>query len=315
LGHTIGFGTSVAIDGNTVVVGAPMGGAPLGNTAYVFVEPKTGWPTKMSQTARLIDPNETFLGSSVAVSGRTVLVGAPFLAVDVFVEPTKGWRGVVSQTARLTASDQQSNDAFGASVSISDNTAVVGGKLALSEAGAAYVFVKPAGGWKDMTQTAKLTASDGAIGDQLGKSVYISGSTVVAGAPEATVGNNQFQGAVYVFLRSAHGWTDMTQTAKLTDSNPQVGEQFGNCVSLAGNTIVTVNPETLVIKGFVFVFNRPKGGWVDKTQNAKFGRSDGSPGDAFAGCVSASGDTVVVGAPFATVGSNERQGKAYVFGR
>ena len=68
------------------------------------------------------------------------------------------------------------------------------------------MFVKPRSGWTDATQTAKLTASDGASLDRLGTSVAISSGTVVTGAPGATVNANLFQGATYVFSRSPrHG--------------------------------------------------------------------------------------------------------------
>jgi hypothetical protein len=61
------------------------------------------------------------------------------------------------------------------------------------------VFVRPRNGWKNATETAKLIASDGAAGDQLGSAVSAWGLTGVAGAPGATVGGNSRQGAVYVF--------------------------------------------------------------------------------------------------------------------
>ena len=85
-------------------------------------------------------------------------------------------------------------------------------------AGAAYVFVKPAGGWASETEAAKLTASDGAA-STLGNSVAVSGDTVVAGAPSATVNGNIEQGAAYVFVKPAGGWANETEAAKLTASD------------------------------------------------------------------------------------------------
>ena len=66
------------------------------------------------------------------------------------------------------------------------------------------MFTKPKGGWRSETETAKLTASDGAAGDLLGYSVAIQGDTVIAGAVSATVNGNAYQGALYVFS-SPHG--------------------------------------------------------------------------------------------------------------
>jgi hypothetical protein len=189
---------------------------------------------------------------------------------------------------------------------------VAGGQLANSEAGSAYVFVNK---WRDMTQTAKLTASDGVAGDQLGWSVAVSGSTVVAGAPQDVLGSKSL-GAAYVFLRPAHGWTDTTQTAKLTDSAAYTGEYLGWAVSVNGGTVVASSRGQALRspKGVVCVFTRPKSGWTNMTQTAKLRASDGRPGDNFGSSLSMSGTTVVVGSPYATVGSKERQGKAYVFG-
>ena len=90
---------------------------------------------------------------------------------------------------------------------------------ATTDQGAAYVFTEPGSGWANMTQTAKLTASDGAAGDDFGTSVSISGNTVVVGAPDATVGANSGQGAAYVFTEPGSGWANTTQTAKLTASD------------------------------------------------------------------------------------------------
>ena len=133
------------------------------------------------------------------------------------------------------------DDHFGDSVSISGNTVVVGAHEATvggnSDQGAAYVFTEPGSGWADMTQTAKLTASDGAADDYFGTSVSISGNTVVVGASEPRSAQHG-QGAAYVFTEPGSGWANMTQTAKLTASDGAAGDYFGFSVSISGNTVV-----------------------------------------------------------------------------
>ena len=128
------------------------------------------------------------LGYSVAISGNTVVVGAAGgHAAYVFTESGSGWANM-TQVAKLTASDGNAyaGGQFGASVAISGNTIVVGAPG--QGEGAAYVFSEPASGWTNMTQTAELTASDGAlnpptgIGANFGDAVAISGNTVVVGA-------------------------------------------------------------------------------------------------------------------------------------
>lgn len=88
----------------------------------------------------------------------------------------------------LASSDGANGDVFGSSVAIDGNTVVVGAPCHANLTGEAYVFVRPNGGWGSMTQTARLTASDGTIGDGFGVSVSISGNTIIVGASGASVG-------------------------------------------------------------------------------------------------------------------------------
>ncbi|GIW41370.1 MAG: hypothetical protein KatS3mg076_1947 [Candidatus Binatia bacterium] len=137
--------------------------------------------------------------------------------------------------AELTASDGAAGDFFGYSVALDGDTMVVGARFddigANTHQGSAYVFVKPGTGWVDMTETAKLTASDGAAGDEFGRSVAISGDTAVVGAPG--------KGSAYVFVEPATGWAgNLTETAKLTASDG-VG---GFSVAIDSDTVVVGAP-------------------------------------------------------------------------
>ena len=267
------FGWSTGISGNTIVVGtghATVGGNAFQGTAYVFVQPASGWGN-MTQTAKLTASdgaaNDEF-GNSVGTSGNTIIVGANGATIGgnesqgaayVFVEPVSGWADV-TETAKLTASDGAAADVFGFSVGISGNTIVVGAFRAENECGAAYVFVQPAPGWANMTQTAKLIASDGAAYDEFGNSVAISGNTILIGAPDAMVGGNEYQGAAYVFVQPAPGWTNMTQTAKLTSSDGAAYDDFG-MVALSGNTLAVGAADATVsgnvYQGAAYVFVGP----------------------------------------------------------
>jgi hypothetical protein len=84
-------------------------------------------------------------------------------------------------------------------------------------------------------QQAKLTASDGAAPDDMGRSVAISGNTAVAGAQQDDVGANWDQGSAYVFVRSGTIWTQQT---KLTAADGAVSDFFGWSVALSGDTAV-----------------------------------------------------------------------------
>ena len=178
--------------------GATVNGNVDQGAAYVFVEPGSGW-VSMTETAELTasngNANDEF-GSSVAISGNTVVVGAPASRgyAYVFTEPAAGWT-TMTQTAQLTASDSGLYGDFGGSVSISGSTVVVGA----SGWGAAYVFTEPASGWDNMAETDKLTEFDGATADDFACSVSISGDTVLIGAKLATIGLNHDQGEAFVF--------------------------------------------------------------------------------------------------------------------
>ena len=118
--------------------------------------------------------------------------------------------GQRDQTAELTASDGGTLNEVGFSVAISGSTIVAGARYGTVKGnlrqGALYVFSKPSSGpWVNATQTAELTASDGAAEDYLGASVAMSGSTIVAGAPDHEVSGQIYQGAVYVFAEPAGG--------------------------------------------------------------------------------------------------------------
>ena len=102
----------------------------------------------------------------------------------------------------------------------------------------------PAGGWAaGAEQTAQLTANDGGADDLLGLSVAISGDTIVAGAPEHTEDLSVHQGAAYVFVMPAGGWTSTdNQTAELTMNDGVDNDQLGSSVAISGNTVVAGAP-------------------------------------------------------------------------
>jgi hypothetical protein len=270
------FGMSVSIDGNTVVVGANQAGRGPG-AAYVFVKPPSGW-ANMTQTAELTASDgelKDCFGCSVAISGNTIVVGDFGLEVNgnvaqgaayVFVEPPTGWANM-TETAKLTASDGVSEAQFGSGVGISGNTVVVGAPGTSPMQGEAYVFVEPRGGWKNMTQTAKLVPSDGFDSDNFGLSVSIGGKTVLVGSPDAGSGAPEV-GRGYIFVEPAGDWKNMTQTAELMASDGQIGNAFAWSVSINGKEAVIGAPDHPE-SGAAYVFVEPSDGWTDMTETAE----------------------------------------------
>lgn len=195
-----GFGSAVAISGNTAVIGANNGSR---NSAYVFAFNGSQWAQQAKLGSRL------GFGFRVAISGSTIVVGAPDDAVGGNSQQGAayvfGWTGSNwTQQAELTSSDGAYKDFFGSAVAISGNTIVAGadGKTVGSNAsqGAAYVFTLNGTTW---TQQAELIAQDGAAGDTFGFATAISGSAAVIGLPYGkTVGGDTGEGVAYVFTPS-----------------------------------------------------------------------------------------------------------------
>jgi len=256
------FGNSVAISGNTVAVGA-LGKNNFIGAAYVFVQPPSGW-THMTQTAELTSTDQVHqqFGISMAMYGNTVIAGAwndtgqPGAAY-VFVQPATGWTNM-TQTAKLTASDGQPKDEFAApSVSTDGDAVVVGAPDANLGDGAAYVFVEPSSGWVNMTETAKLTASDGGESDGFGVSVSIINGVALVGAPSATINGNLAQGAAYVYSEPKTGWsTTSAFYAKLTALDGAARDHLGVSASLGGNTGIIGASGANAAQGKAYVFGR-----------------------------------------------------------
>ena len=334
------YGYSVAIDGDTAVIGAyqhdvtPSGGAKVDNAgaAYVFIKDSAG---QWRQTAKLTASDgavDDEFGVSVAIDGDTVVVGAhqhdansnsDAGAVYVFTKSGDNWTDG-TETAKLTASDGAVDDEFGVSVAIDGDTVVVGAHQhdanSNSDAGAVYVFTKSGDNWTDGTETAKLTASDGAVDDEFGVSVAIDGDTVVVGAHQHDANSNSDAGAVYVFTKSGDNWTDGTETAKLTASDGAVDDEFGVSVAIDGDTVVVgahqhdANSNSDAGAAYVFARDSNSGKW---SQTAKLTASDGAVDDEFGISVALDGDDAVVGAYLDTNSLlfHTDAGSAYVFAR
>src|SRR5262249_17272094 len=197
------FGASVAISGDTVVVGAwgkNIGGNVEQGAAYIFTRNVTGWAQQQELLAIGIDalPFDRF-GTSVAISGQTVVVGKPENnggggSAYVFTFNGAFWR----VEEKLLVIGGAAADGVGGSVAISGDTVVVGASGvdigANPDQGAAYVFTRsftPSGATWTLQQ--KLTASDGAANDDFGFSVALSGDTAVVGALGDTIGANGSQ--------------------------------------------------------------------------------------------------------------------------
>ncbi len=343
----LGWSVGVSGDGSTVVAGAPgatVGGNSGQGAVYVFTEPGSGWASE-TQVAKLTASDgaaDDELGWSVGMSvdGSTVVAGADGATVAgnagegaayVFTKPPSGWASETEQ-AKLTTGYYEGaagiNLGYSVGVSADGSTVVAGAPYAnvsgAAGQGAAYVFTEPSTGWASGTEpAARLSAETYGIGFNLGYSVGVSGdgSTVVVGAPGATVMGNSGQGAAYVFTEGEFGWCCTAPPAELTASDGATGDELGVSVGVSGNgsTVVAGAPGATVAgnsdQGAAYVFTEPASGWASESEQAKL-TAGGAANDELGVSVGASSDgsTVVASAPYATVARNTGQGAAYVFG-
>ena len=306
-GATDRFANSVAISGDTVVLGTDqedsnatgINGDQSNNTAanagaaYVFVRSGGVWTQQAYLKASNTGAGDAF-GVSVAIQGDTLVVGADREDSDATgVNATLGTGGCTDGDAACQPGTQSNN--------------------ALTNAGAAYVFVRTGSTW---TQQSYLKASNTGVNDAFGTSLTITGDTIVVGAPfegSTATGINGSEnddcapnaGAAYVFVRTAGTWS---QQAYLKASNTGAVDIFGISVAISGETLVVgawgeasnttgVNgnetDDSSPGAGAAYVFVRSGTTW---SQQAYLKASNAEGGDNFGFSVAISGDTVVVGA-------------------
>ena len=325
------FGSAVAVDGGTAVVGAPQydDNGDNSGSAYVFTRSESGGWADATETAKLTAADAAVddeFGISVAVHGNTIVIGAyqhdpdsksDAGAVYVFTKPNGDWVAT-STAAKLTASDGAEGDRFGYSVAVHENTVVVGAYRhdtnGNSNAGATYVFTKPVGGdWTSTSTSSKLTASDGVAVDYFGHSVAVHGDIILVGAFR-----HDLTGAAYVFTRPGGGWVATSTAAKLTASDGKHDDQFGRSVAVDGDTVVIGAQQDDGLRGSAYVF-------TDAIETAKLTASDRDANDYFGSSVAVRGGTIVVGAYAANVDvcdpdesdddcdEDPRSGAAYLF--
>ncbi len=348
------FGRSVAIDGDTAVVGAwgEDSGIPGDETdnsltsagaAYVFTRDAAGnWSQqaylKPAVPAGTGSGGEQF-GRSVAIDGDTIVVGADYYPSSDPGNPRVGRaivftrsNGVWTQQDILSPADRTNVLSFGNSVAVSGDTAVVGAPPAGSSvpgSGSVYVYTRSGSSW---TQQAIVKASVAGEGDWFGYHVALSPTpsqpgdyTLAVSTPYEdssasggeTDNSAEKAGAAYVFTGSGGSWT---QQAFLKASNAEAGDLFGNSIDISGDIIIvgapyegssTTGGETDNSEpeaGAAYVFTRNNGVWM-QTRILKASNAEGesfftyngsqlkSPGDFFGTSVAVDGDIFAAGAP------------------
>ncbi|MCG6168932.1 putative Ig domain-containing protein [Leptospira sp. FAT2] len=275
------FGISVAISGDTIVIGAPLEDSNQNfisttassneslvssGAAYVFRRSGATWNFEAFLKPSNADANDSF-GRFVAIDGDTIVVGSPreasldptiqsgsnassdnsgtnVGAAYVFRRVGTTW----SQEAYLKAQNPAANDRFGSEIGISGDTIIVGisqDDAGFANSGAAQIFTRVGTTW---TREAFLKASNANASDQFGVSVGISGNTVIVGA----FGQSANEGAAYIFERTGNNWSEI---AILKAPNAEANDQFGKAVAIYGDTVAIASPresnsgQTILNKG------------------------------------------------------------------
>ncbi len=324
------FGLSVSISNNTIVVGAYLedDGALNTGAAYIFEKPENGWEN-MHETVKIprvsgSQSNDRF-GYAVDIDGNNIIVSASSFevneihhcgAVFVYTKPANGWENLIAETAKLTSSDIAMWDGFGYSLSIDQNTIIVGVKDdddVETGSGSAYIYEKPANGWSNMTETAKLNSSDPENNGWFGSSVDIEDNVIIVGAINADINGTLSAGAVYIFEKPETGWEAMNETAKINANVVGQSNQFGCSVSIDENTILVGALRNNSSQGAAYIFQKQADeNWQSTTEDHKITNSNPANGDMFGSSVSLDGNTAIIGAERNDDNFNDA-GSAYIF--
>jgi hypothetical protein len=307
------LGTTVAFDGDRMILGAPgivaADDGPAARGTIYSIDGTGALSVDAQVTAPERQPGDEF-GAAIAIVGDLLLVGAPGTdgsptgavlrdagAVHVFARSTTGW----TFSATLHAGDRTAGARFGAALAAAArdgrDEVVVGAPGATAgglAAGAAYVLVHSDGVWREEIA---LRAGNPRGGELAGTAVALERDAVAVGAPGRGSGGSTGAGAVYVFTRSGGAWVEQPL---LGAGAPRPDAAFGAALATGPGSLVVGAPG----EGAVYVY----GGIAQSTFRE---RHSGDAGDAFGSSLAIDGDLLVVGAP----GTGDAGGAAVVFGR
>lgn len=306
-GHGQSFGRSVAISGDTAVIGVDQDDVenfPFVGTAYVFQRNNGAWVYH----SRLMPPDldSVTLGArSVDIDGDTIVVGGyrgrngnPNAAY-VFVRENAIWQ----LQQKITEDLATPSNGIGRLYSLSGDLLVIGEPDRIGpsgQTGAAQVFRRNNGMW---SHDAQLLPPDGGEGDRFGYAVDVRDNRILIGAPFKDGPAGNADGAAYLYEHGVSGWTN----AGLWDSEGD--DSFGASVVL-GNQIAAVAATYSASSGIgsVHVFRKQGEGWSQESQLSGF---DTVATDCFGCSLDIDGNTMIVGAR----DRDGFRGAAYLFHR
>jgi FG-GAP repeat len=337
------FGWSVAISGDTVVVGAF--GADIGTqvdqgAAYIFEGGANDW----NQVKKLVAVDGAAFdnfGNAVAIAeGANIVVvaaasddnediafGEDQGSTHIFYR-NRGGDNAWGRVKKLLATGAQEDDYFGNSIAISDDTIAVGtpysepgpNNSTISNIGSVYIFSRNQGGQDNWGLVKEIVARDAANYDNFGSSVAMDGSILVVGAPFDGFFTTYSQGSAYIFQRDRGGINNWGHAKKLFASDGESRDTFAASVAISNNLVVVGVPYDDTIKagqnqnrGSAYVFSRNLGGSNAWGLRNKLIASDSANGDSLGSAVSIDGGTIAVGANQDDIDTNVNQGSVYIY--
>ncbi len=298
------FGSSVAVLGDTAIVGADGKDLPATNAgaAYVFIRSETTW----SPQAKLVAPDAGSLdrfGCSIAIENDIAIIGATGAngvssnsgAAYVYVRTGTNW----TQQAKLISPDGQAGDQFGCSVALSGNTAIIGAYSDDGLDGSAYIYIHTGSTW---TQQTKIKVPDS---QHVGISVAVSNNTVVIGANFSDPGGRFNAGLAHIFVRDGISWA---MQATLAPNDPATNDYFGSAVALSGD--VAIIGSNKLPEGNAYIFSRDSTTW---SQRAKLDATVPAFSSFSYQAVALSGDLCIAGAQQDDINGMGNAGSAFIF--
>lgn len=276
----LSFGASVAIQGDTIVIGSADG-------VYIFEKPGDGWHD-MTETVKISSnlPN-THFGLRVALEGDLLVTTAEAEnshsgAVYVYQKPESGWHSTLPVMAKLTPSDSNMTEYFGHALEVIDGLIVVS---KFSPDGGVYIFEEPVGGWMTATQTAKLIVPQTTY---FGVSMAVTSEAIAAGAQ-----NSEY---VYLYEKPETGWADVSPTARLSITNPSSAFLLGRQIEMENDRLFTsAFLQGDEMHGVVYGYQRPITGWVDMTETTILTVKDRPERQDFGNSIVLYDQTLVIG--------------------
>ncbi len=251
-----GFGTSVAIDGNLIVVSKVYddGETPSAYGEVYIYRKSTPDGVKWSSSntipsMTLPEPisGDTRFGFSMALEGTTLVVGAPFAGTygEAYIYENADsivWDG---NDANITLTPTGAFNGFGAKVALDGDTIAISSYVGRREnytSSPVTVFVKPQTGWQDKTEDANLTDTNSATNDGFGMGLDVFGDIVAVGSPYDDVDGDRM-GSTYLYHKPETGWQSMNESAKLTASDRDDSNDYGMAVALENNRVMVGAPQ------------------------------------------------------------------------